>query len=289
MAVMKSLRKIALIRLLAAGWLLLPLSGCHSEPNPPTSNPPQTAQATAKQLAPSNAPAKQVGFEVVKAFPHDRNAFTEGLLWHDGALYESVGREYFSSVRRVDLETGKVLQMRRQPDDVFSEGLVLFGDRLIQLSWKNQRAFVYDIKSFDPVREWTYTGEGWGITTDGTSLIMSNGSEYLTWRDPKTFAETRRVAVTLDGKPLNNINELEWINGEVWANVWQTDYIVRIDPQSGAVKSYLDCSNLLPRRARTGNEDVLNGIAYDPEAKRILVTGKLWPRLFEIKLSEPGA
>lgn len=253
--------------------LLLTFSGgCHSQPTPST---PAIAQAPVT--------ATRVAFRVVKSYPHDTDAFTQGLLWHDGALYESTGREQKSTLRRVDLETGKVLQLHRLPADIFGEGLSLAGDRFIQISWQNRRAFVYDARTFELLGEWNYNGEGWGLTFDGKNLVMSDGSEYLTWRNPKTFEEEKRIAVSFNGKPLKNLNELEWINGEVWANVWQTNYIVRIDPQSGAVKEYLDCSGLLGK-SRRGGEDVLNGIAYDAAKKRIFITGKLWPRLFEIAL-----
>jgi glutamine cyclotransferase len=260
--------------------LLVPCAGCHSQPVAEAPMPPSTPVAVTVR-------AKAAPFTIVKSFPHDRTAFTQGLLWHDGALYESTGLEGKSTIRRVDLASGKVLQQQRQTDEIFSEGLALTGNKLIQISWKNQRAFVYDLKTFEKLGEWSYQGEGWGLTSDGHDLIMSDGSQFLTWRDPQTFEEKKRVAVTLDGKPLRNLNELEWINGEVWANVWQTDYIARIDPQTGVVKSYLDCRNLLGANLRQGGEDVLNGIAYDPQSKRIFITGKLWPRLFEIKLKDP--
>lgn len=227
-------------------------------------------------------------FEVVARYPHDRTAFTQGLLWSDGALYESTGLEGRSSLRRVALESGRVLQIRRLPDDIFAEGLAAVpgqeNAQLVQLTWKNERAFVYQQNSFELAGEFRYRGEGWGLTFDGSSLIMSDGSQFLTWRDPQTFAETHRVAVTFNGSPLTRLNELEWIDGFVWANVWQTSSIVRINPQSGAVASYLDCSQLLDSGLRRGTEDVLNGIAYDATRKRIFLTGKLWPALFEIKL-----
>lgn len=250
-------------------------------------SPTQAAVAKPIQAKPVQAKpvqAKLSTFKVVKTFPHDRNAFTQGLLWHDGVLYEGTGREGLSFVRRVDLNTGKVLRQSKLPPEVFGEGLVLDGDRLIQITWQSGRAFVFDAQTFKPLGEWKYKGEGWGLTTDGKELIMSDGSSQLIFRDPKTFAEKRRVKVTFNGKPLKMLNELEWIAGQVWANVWQTDYIVRINPQTGAVEDYLDCSGLLSSNSRVGKEDVLNGIAYDAQTKRIFLTGKLWPKLFEIKL-----
>jgi len=228
--------------------------------------------------------AKATVFKIVKSYPHDQNAFTQGLLWHEGALYEGTGREGHSEVRKVDLQSGRVLRQSRLPSEVFGEGLVLSDNRLIQITWQSQRAFVFDLKTFQLQGEWKYEGEGWGLTTDDDELIMSDGSSQLSFRDPKTFAEKRRVDVTFNGQPLDKLNELEWINGQVWANVWQTDFIVRINPQTGEVEAYLDCSGLLKSNARTGGEDVLNGIAYDAQTKRIFLTGKLWPKLFEIKL-----
>jgi glutamine cyclotransferase len=256
-------------------FMLLP-SGCHSQPVPPPI--PSTI--------PTPTQARTAKYQVVKSFPHDSRAFTQGLLWHDGAFYESTGLAGQSSLRRVEPTTGRVLQIRHQASDVFSEGLALAGDRLYQITWQNHRVFAYDLKTFELQGEWNYEGEGWGLTFDGHDLVMSDGSEYLTWRDPQTFEVKNRIAVTFNGKTLDNLNELEWINGQVWANVWQTNIIVRIDPKSGAVQSYLDCSKLLPSSARRGGEDVLNGIAYDAQNQRIFLTGKLWPRIFEIKLMD---
>jgi len=254
------------------GWSLLHQPAAVREYSP--------TQAVAAQ----SAPAKLTDFKVVKAYPHDRNAFTQGLFWHDGAMYESTGREGLSFARRVDLQSGKVLRQAQLPPEVFGEGLVLAGERLIQITWQSGRAFVFDAKTFKLLGEWKYQGEGWGLTSDGKEIIMSDGSAQLTFRDPKTFAEKRRVNVTFNGKPLKMLNELEWIDGQVWANVWQTDYIVRINPQTGEVEEYLDCSGLLDADSRAGKEDVLNGSAYDAQTNRIFLTGKLWPKLFEIKL-----
>lgn len=288
MALLHLISRLALIC-----GVLLPAGGCESQPSEPASTPDAqsataaakpgaTAQATA--TASSTVKAKPAEFQIVRSYPHDRNAFTQGLLWHNGYLYESTGREGRSTVRRVELATGRVLLQTRQPNDVFGEGLARVDDRLVQLSWKNGRAFVYDLSSLEKVGEWSYQGQGWGLTFDGDSLIMSDGSANLTWRNAKSFVEEKRLPITLNGKPLDGLNELEWIDGEIWANVWQTDYIVRIDPQTGAVRSFLDLSGLLNRQSRTGREDVLNGIAYDSANKRLFITGKLWPRLFEIKL-----
>lgn len=264
--------------------LLFLTAGCHSQ-TPENAVTPAPAASPPPVKPINDVQARSATVEVVKAYPHDPKAFTQGLLWHDGELYESTGLEGRSSLRRVDLLTGKVMQIRSLSGDIFGEGLCLAGGKLIQISWQNQRAFIYDSHSFAPLGEWSYTGEGWGLAYDGHDIIMSDGSDYLTWRDPQTFQEKKRLQVTYNGQPLKALNELEWIDGEVWANVWRTDYIVRIDPQSGVVTEYIDCSGLLKGIAH-GGEDVLNGIAYDPDKKRIFITGKLWPRLFEIKVRE---
>lgn len=245
--------------------------------------PPMVAQSA---TATTSTTAREVPFRVVKGYPHDTTAFTQGLLWHDGKLIEGTGREGHSQLRRVDLNTGRVLQKQKLPDDVFGEGVALAGDRLVQISWQNGRAFEFDAKTFSKIGEWKYDGQGWGLTFDGSHFIMSDGSDKLTYRDAQTFAAVKTLAVTFNGKPLRELNELEWIDGEIWANVWRTDYIVRIDPATGAVGSYLDCRGLLPSQTRSGGEDVLNGIAYDAQQQRIFITGKLWPRLFEIAPSK---
>ena len=227
--------------------------------------------------------AKQLSYKVVGSYPHDPRAFLQGLLWADNGFYESTGLNGQSSLRRVEFPSGKVLLSRKLPDNIFGEGLVLFDNRLTQITWQNNVALVYDKDTFQPLGQWRYDGEGWGITSDGKSLIMSDGSDTLTFRDPQSFAPLRQIKVTLNGRPLDRLNELEWIDGKVWANVWQTDLIVQIDPQSGAVVSYLDMTGLLPAPMRAG-ADVLNGIAYDAKEKRIFVGGKDWPKLFEISL-----
>lgn len=229
--------------------------------------------------------AQLLNFHIVKTYPHDANAFTQGLLWHNGHLIEGTGREGHSQLRRVDLTTGSVVQRQNLPADVFGEGVALAGNRLVQLSWQNGRAFVYDERTFNKLHEWKYQGEGWGLTYSGEQLVMSDGSDRLTFRDPKTFASQKILSVTFNGKPLTRLNELEWVKGKIWANVWQTDYIVIIDPATGIVEQYLDCANLLGGGSRSGQEDVLNGIAYDEKNDRIFLTGKWWPRLFEIKIS----
>jgi glutamine cyclotransferase len=209
-----------------------------------------------------------------------------GLLWHDGGFYESTGLEGHSTLRRVEFPSGRVLQKTAVPSPLFAEGLALVGERLVQLTWKSRRGLVYDRKTLKPISYFQYETEGWGLTFDGKNLIMSDGSDTLFYLDKDTYQPVRRLRVTLDGQPVDKLNELEWIEGEVWANVWQTDLVMRIDPTTGRVRSIVDLSGLLPLSQRSGQEDVLNGIAYDPEKKRIFVTGKLWPRLFEIQVND---
>ena len=233
---------------------------------------------------PGIAPAKLDSYEIVGSVPHDPQAFLQGLVWYDNGFYESTGLEGRSTLRRVDYRSGKVVKSINLAPDLFGEGLAMVGDRLVQLTWKAHRGFVYDRESFKLLRDFSYDTEGWGITYDGTNLVMSDGSSTLTYLDPETFRPGRRLNVTWNGQPYADLNELEYIEGEIWANVWQQDYIFRIDPQTGRVKSYLDMKNLFPPQQRTGSEDVLNGIAYDPQQKRIFVSGKLWPRIFEIRV-----
>jgi glutaminyl-peptide cyclotransferase len=227
------------------------------------------------------------GYQVVRSYPHDPGAFTQGLVYVDGFLYESTGIEGESSLRKVRLETGEVLQIHRLDKRYFGEGLAAWKDRLIQLTWQTGIGFVYDRETFRLLRTFTYTGEGWGLTHDGTRLIMSDGSSFLRFLDPETFQETGRLQVRDGGRPVENLNELQYIKGEVFANVFQTDRIVRIDPKTGRVIRWIDLSGLLsPQDAR--GVDVLNGIAYDAEKDRIFVTGKWWPRLFEIRTRIPN-
>lgn len=223
-------------------------------------------------------------FEVIKDYPHDARAFTQGLLIHDGQLFESTGLNGESTLRQVDLDSGKVLRHVTLPQEYFAEGLALFQDKLYQITWKNQRGFIYDKTTLKFEKTFEYQGEGWGLTCDGKQLIMSNGSDTLSFHQPDTFAKTGSIRVTLQGKSLKQLNELEYINGEIFANVWHTDLIVRIDPRNGAVTGVLNLKGLLPTSLRTETTDVLNGIAFDSSSQRLLVTGKRWPRLYEIKL-----
>jgi glutaminyl-peptide cyclotransferase len=226
-------------------------------------------------------------YTIVRTFPHDPAAFTQGLQYLDGVLYEGTGQNGQSSIRRVKLETGEVLQKRDVPPQHFGEGIVVVGSDLYQLTWQSQIAFLYDRQTFAPKRTFTYAGEGWGLTFDGRNIVMSDGTDALRLLDPATFAERRRVRVTAAGKPVNNLNELEFVKGEIFANIWQSESIARIDPSTGKVTGWIDLAGLLTPAERA-RADVLNGIAYDASADRLFVTGKWWPRLFEIKLIAQG-
>ena len=251
---------------------------------------PAAAQTTAPPVpveAPTPAPIPVYGFEIVRTWPHDPGAFTQGLVFRNGELLESTGR-YPSTVRRVRLEDGAVVQKRELDQDLFGEGLTVFGDRVLTLTWKGGKGFIWDPVTLEPEGEFAYAGEGWGLTHDTTRLILSDGTAALRFLDPRTLAETGRVPVTVQGRPLGQINELEWVEGEVFANVWQTDYIVRINPATGVVTSVIDLTGLMPDRSNLDPTDaVLNGIAWDAEGRRLFVTGKNWPTLFEIRLTGP--
>jgi len=234
----------------------------------------------------SSAPVIPVAYdvEVVARHPHDDSAFTQGLLWHEGELYESTGLVGRSSIRRWNLSTGQIAQ-RKQVADVFAEGLALVGEELFQLTWQDEVLLVYDRETFELKREIEYEGEGWGLCFDGESLVMSDGSDELSFRDPETFEVQRRLRVRKVGRPVRMLNELECARGAIWANVWQRDDIVKIDPQSGHVTATVDASGLLGFSERRGT-DVLNGIAWIPERERFVLTGKLWPAAFEVDLVE---
>jgi glutaminyl-peptide cyclotransferase len=232
------------------------------------------------------APAPVAGYRVVRSFPHDPQAFTQGLVFQGGRLFESTGLQGRSSVREVALETGAVVRRHELAPEYFAEGLALLSGRLFQLTWKHERGFLYDAATLKPAGEFRYAGEGWGLTvsSDGRSLIQSNGTATLRFLDPVTFAVQRTLAVQDAGRPASDLNELEQVKGEVWANVWLTDRIVRIDPASGRVTGWVDLTGLPLPEHRTGDEDVLNGIAYDAAGDRLFVTGKLWSRIYEIQL-----
>jgi glutamine cyclotransferase len=226
-------------------------------------------------------------YQVVNVFPHDPAAFTQGLVYQDSIFYEGTGLRGQSTLRKVDPATGAVLQGIRLPDPYFGEGIAVVGDRLYQLTWQENTGFIYDKDSFELLDTWSYEGEGWGLATDGQRLIMSDGSNVLRFLDPATLQETGRVGVVdAAGQPVPRLNELEWVEDEVWANVWQTDLIARIDPASGRLLGWIDLTGLLSEEDRSVQRvDVLNGIAYDPATGRLFVTGKWWPKLFEIELA----
>ena len=224
-------------------------------------------------------------FKVAATYPHDEKAYSQGLLYSDGALYESTGRRGTSTVRRVDLETGRVQGSVPLPVSLFGEGLALHDGELFQLTWHAGIVHVFDLETLEVLRQHHYEGEGWGLTSNGEHLIMSDGTDVLQFRDPTTFAEVRRIHVRYDGdRRLPDLNELEYIEGEIWANVWKKDYLVRIDPKDGKVVGWVDLEGLFDTSKLDDDEAVLNGIAWDPAGKRVFVTGKLWPKVFEIEL-----
>lgn len=223
-------------------------------------------------------------FRIVRSFPHDSNAFTQGLAYYDGFLYESTGLKGHSSLRKVRLETGEVIQRVDLPSELFGEGITLLKDQVIQLTWQSHTGFVYRLSDFQLLRQFSYSGEGWGLATDGRQIFMSDGTSEIRVLDPVTLAEKRRFTVHEGNKSVKELNELEFIDGELFANVWQTDRIARISPQNGDVVGWIDLSGLLSTVYRLGPGAVLNGIAYDSIGKRLFVTGKLWPKIFEIQL-----
>ncbi len=250
---------------------------------------------TARHVPADITPAPVFGYKVVHAYPHDRAGFIQGFIYLDGVFYESTGLndQYTnpvtgqagrSSLRKVKVETGEVLQKADVPPQYFAEGLTDWNNRLIQLTWKAGLGFVYDRSTFKQERTFAYGGEGWGLTHDGERLIQSDGSSVLRFIDPETLRETGTLPVTDGNRPVEELNELEYIKGEIWSNVWQTDRIAVIDPKTGRVNRWIDLSGLLTSAERAGHADVLNGIAYDAARDRIFVTGKLWPKVFEIRV-----
>ena len=223
-------------------------------------------------------------YAVVRSWPHDPAAFTQGLVFRDGALLESTGLNGESTLREVELETGRMLKKVSIPSEYFGEGLAVIGTRAFQITWQNHQGFVYDVSTFRREGAFNYDGEGWGLTTDGQWLILSDGTNQIRFLDPVTFRLVRTITVTAAGQPVVRLNELEWIKGEIFANVWLTDLVVRIDPSTGAVRGVIDFSGLLPPGERTPGTDVLNGIAYDAAHEKLFVTGKRWPKIFEVRL-----
>jgi len=227
-------------------------------------------------------------YKVVNTYPHDRSAFTEGLVFEDGVLYEGTGLRGYSNLRRVKLETGEILQIRELSSQFFGEGVTLYGNKIIQLTWQSHIGFVYDKYSFKLLQEFNYPDEGWGIAHDGKHLIMSDGTATLHFLDPETFEEISQIEVSANNTPVTRINELEYIQGEIYANIWQTEHIARIDPLTGQVIGWIDLKGILSPEDDSETVDVLNGIAYDLKNSRLFVTGKFWPKLFEIELIGQG-
>ncbi|HEY1495851.1 MAG TPA: glutaminyl-peptide cyclotransferase, partial [Candidatus Solibacter sp.] len=235
--------------------------------------------------APSDTAIREYGYEIIHTFPHDPDAFTEGLFYLDGFLYESTGLERQSSIRKVRLETGEILQRRDLTNPyIFGEGIVNWKDRLLQLTWQGQVGFIYDLATFVPKNEFHYTGEGWALTQDGKRIIMSDGTSQLRFLDPETQQELGRLNVSSEGRPVPFLNELEWVKGEIYSNVWHQDRIARIDPTTGNVVAWINLTGLW----EGSDHDVktLNGIAYDAAHDRLFVTGKKWPSVFEIRVGQ---
>lgn len=241
----------------------------------------------AHQTRPAGVP--EYTFKVVHVFPHDPNAFTQGLAYRDGFFYEGTGLNGRSSLRKVRLETGEVVQQKDLESEYFGEGITLFRDQIVQLTWQSQTGFVYNASDFHLLRRFSYLGEGWGLTASGNELFMSDGSDEIRVLDANTLREKRRLKVHDGSSPVERLNELEFVEGEIFANVWQTDRIARISPHTGKVVGWIDLQGLLSPIYRRESNAVLNGIAYDPHGKRLFVTGKLWPNIFEIRLVRKAA
>lgn len=272
--------------------LALVTLSCGENSNSKTNNAANTKPSPANSNK-TIAAVPQYTAEVIKTYPHDPKAFTQGLVFHNGFLYEGTGGkaargdDFFSSLRKVDLESGKVLQKYDVPPDFFAEGIAILNDKVFQLTWQERTGFVYDLADFKLLREVRYTGEGWGLTQDGTHLIMSDGTHVIRSINPEDFSTVRTISVNDErGQPLMELNELEYVKGEIWANVWETGWIVRIDPATGKLLGRIDLSSLVDQvQAKNPKADVLNGIAYDAATDRIFITGKKWPNLYEIKVN----
>jgi glutaminyl-peptide cyclotransferase len=241
-----------------------------------------TTPTSTQRASRSRAPV--AGYRVVHVFPHDSQAFTQGLVYLDGVFYEGTGLNGRSTIRKVKIETGQVMQMQKLDSQYFGEGIAILNNTLFQLTWQSGIAFLYDRATFTRTGTFSYTGEGWGLTHDGRRLIMSDGTATLRFIDPASHKEISRLAVRDGGKPVLNLNELEYIKGEIFANVWETDRIARISPKTGEVTGWIDLKGLLTPGEQAQGTDVLNGIAYDAAGDRLFVTGKLWPKVFEIRL-----
>ena len=279
-----------MLRSLLLATLVLLLTACQSPvatlPAAPTAVVP-TATVVPEAATALNTALPVSSYRLAATYPHDPTAFTQGLVYQDGIFYEGTGLRGQSTLRKVNPTTGEVLAGVRLPDAYFGEGIAIVGDRLFQLTWQEQVGLIYNKNTFELLDMWQYEGEGWGLTSDGARLIMSDGTAVLRFLDPVTLQETGRVPVTdAAGQPVLRLNELEYVRGEVWANIWQTDRIARVDPASGHLLGWIDLTGLLPAADRTQRVDVLNGIAYDQTTGRIFVTGKWWPKLFEIEIGD---
>jgi glutamine cyclotransferase len=272
----------------AFAFIALPLLAGVACTSSAGANPGTTAQQTAP---PAKAGAIPVySFDYVNVYPHDKGGFTQGLLWHKGVFYESDGLYNFSSLRKVEIVSGKVLKRIPVPNEFFAEGLALFGDKLYQLTWMAHKGFIYDRETFKKLGEFKYDGEGWGLTNDDKSLILSDGTNEIRFLDPATFKVQRKISVFVDNDPrlpMQEINELEYVKGEIYANIWGSDQVYRISPADGKILGKVDFSTLFDNPSHDP-DDVLNGIAYDPEGDHLYVTGKRWPKLFEVKLKKKG-
>lgn len=275
------------------------LTACETAPKKPNTNASvnavnrANANAVNTSTAKTNEPVPVYTYEIVKSYPHDGKAFTQGLIFRDGVLYESTGEYGESTLRKVELNTGKVLQKYEVPEDYFAEGMTMLGDKFYQITWRERTAFVYD-KNFKLLKEIRYQGDGWGLTHDGTNLIMSDGTHVIRYVNPENFQTVRTISVFQEnGKPLMNLNELEFVKGEIWANIWHSEdpdilgkpnYIARIDANSGKLLGWIDLSSISPDDVNRDSENTLNGIAYDEASDRLFITGKNWKKLFEIKV-----
>jgi glutaminyl-peptide cyclotransferase len=248
-----------------------------------TTSPTPAANAS---VAPAAEEIPVYSYEVVESYPHDPRAYTQGLVIYDGTLYESTGQYGESSLRRVELKKGKVKKKLDVPGQYFAEGMTILNGKIYQLTWQQQKGFIYDLKDFKLESEFAYEGEGWGLATDGHLLILSDGTNQIRFIDPANFRVVRTVSVMEGGQPLAELNELEYIHGEIYANIWKTDKIARIDPQTGRILAWIDLTGLRPSETLVNGENVLNGIAYDEEHDRLYVTGKRWPTLYEIRLKK---
>lgn len=229
---------------------------------------------------------ENIGYKIVHTYPHNRDAFTQGLVYDNGVLFEGTGQESGSTLREVELETGKVIRQHNLDASLFGEGIALYHDRIYQVTWENKVGFVYDKLTFKVINKIYYPTQGWGLTTINDRIVMSDGTNVLYYFEPEMFTVVSRIEVYDNEKKIDSLNELEYINGEIWANIWMNDHIARIDPATGKVLAYINLKGILPESERNTDTDVLNGIAYDPQGKRIFVTGKRWPKLYEIKLIE---